>query len=547
MLAALAFLVLALDAARLETPTVDEFAHLPAGLAALTQERFDIYRENPPLARALMALPALAAGARVPPAPPLGDARDGWEAWDYGHAFMLANPERYLELFTAARAVVIALALGAALALFLWARALHGERAAAIVTSLFLLSPTLLAHAHLATTDVASTLAILACMLALRGMDRGRPALRRGVLGLALGAALLVKFTAVLLLPPLLLLLALRRGRDWRRTLTDWGVVVGVALVVINVGMRFDGSFARLDAHGFDSGLVRGVQRVLPGWLPVPLPRDYLRGFDAQQRDAEVGEFPSYLMGRWSEEGWWIYNPVALGVKTPEPFLPLLAFGFALLVARRVRLERSDLLDLVVPLGTLFLALTFFNQLDIGIRYLLPLFPFLWLVIGSVWHGAGGRLRSTLGLAVVGYYAATALWIHPGYIGYFNPTSGGPAQGHRWLADSNLDWGQDLYRVAPALEERGHTGPIALLYFGHVHPWAYGIDYALLPDEPVQAVIAASANFLLGARYVASEPSGGRVSVGPDHAAWLRDLEPVARLGSIWLFDTRDLSHDVAP
>ena len=138
-----------------------------------------------------------------------------------------------------------------------------------------------------------------------------------------------------------------------------------------------------------------------------------------------------------------------------------------------------------------------------------------------------------------GILLATALAVHPAHLAYFNPLSGGPANGQRWLLDSNLDWGQDLYRLPAALAERGVREPVKLLYFGHVDPRLYGIDSVLLPPGPAAGVIAVSVTYLMGFSYPVTAPDGGFVPVGVDHVAWLRGREPDVRLGSLWLYDLR--------
>jgi hypothetical protein len=532
--AAALFLGLALDAARRETPSIDEFAHVPAGYADLRYGRFDVYAKNPPLAKMLLALPGALTGDVRVAAP--HENPFAWGPWRYGQRFMHANAARYFDIFFRARAVVVGFALLTAALLFAWGRALFGVRGAAISTSLFLLSPTLLAHGHLATLDVPCAFAVLASAFSVRAAVR-RPQLARWLLaGAVWGVAWLVKFTAVLLLPAFAALALVARWPAWRRALGDFAALLLMALLVVNLGMGLRGSAGRLGDYAFGSDFARGLQSWLPAGLPVPLPRDYVRGFDAQMRDVERGEFPAYLRGAWSREGWGYYEAVALLVKTPEPFVAmLLACPFFL--ARR-RLERKELFAVLAPLLVVGGMMTGMNRLNVGLRYLLPVFPFLYLLIGSLF-AKPARGSAAVAALVLTYYAGTALVVHPDHLAYFNPLSGGPRNGHRWLLDSNLDWGQDLYRLPAALEARDVHEPIWLLYFGHVDPALYGIRYELLPREPVEGVIAVSVSYLMGFAYPATAPDGRLVPVRADRAAWLRDREPVARLGSIWLFDTR--------
>jgi 4-amino-4-deoxy-L-arabinose transferase-like glycosyltransferase len=406
-----------------------------------------------------------------------------------------------------------------------------------MVTTLYFLSPTVLAHGHLATIDVGCMFSIFLSVFVFQWAYREVAWWRVGLAGVAWGIALLVKFTAVLLLPVFFFLVASYRWRDWRRAVGELALLSVIAMAVINLVMGFRGSFELLGAYKFVSSFGQFVTEIIPSWLPVPLPVDYVMGFDAQTRDVEAGEFGSYLFGRWSHEGWWFYGLVALAVKEPLPFLAMLAASAWWW--RRNSLQREEALAIVVPLAVLLFFILFFNRLNIGVRYLLPVFPFLFLFFGAVWRELRQRRVQIVAAGILLYYAATLAWIHPAYLSYFNLAVGGPGNGHRVLADSNLDWGQDLYRLKPTLQKLGHHGPIGLLYFGHVHPGLYGIDYRLVPRKPFDGLLAVSVHYLLGAAYLATAPDGRMVPIGRDHLAWLRGREPVARAGSIWIYDTR--------
>lgn len=537
-LAALVFVLLCVLAARQETPTIDEFAHLPAGSAYWTQGAFSLYGKNPPLLKLWIALPVVV-DSRVT-VPPFSGNPFGWGPWTYGRAFMEANRESYFALFFRARLMVIVLGLATAALLFVWARELFGERAAAVAASLLLLSPPILAHSRLATIDAGSMLTILAtCWLVRRACRSGRAG-AFALAGAALGVALGVKFTALLILPAIGVL-ALLGPRNMARA-RGVCILLLVAWLTVNAAFGFGGTFQRLDGYRFHSRFCIGLQQRLPGALPVPLPRDYVAGFDAQKRDTEAGEeFGSYLLGEWSRRGWWYYNAVALLVKTPIHDLLLALAGTALW--RRSRIGATETWPILLPAASLVLLLSAFSRLDVGIRYLLPVFPFLHLASGPVFAERAGpgraRWRDALALAAVVAALSTSIASHPDHLAYFNAIAGGSERGHEWLVDSNLDWGQDLYRV-PAEAARLKPGaPIGLLYFGHVDPTLYGLRYNLVPPWPVRDVLAVSVNFVVGMQYLTPAPDGRWLPVSADHLAWLRSHEPVARLGSMWVYDTR--------
>ena len=366
--------------------------------------------------------------------------------------------------------------------------------------------------------------------------------------GAALGVALAVKFTALLIVPAAAILPAWTdRGRKAGagRSLALWARDVAAlalaALVVVNAAFALRGSFGRLDSYRFHSRTCAAVQRALPGAVPVPLPREFVLGFDAVRLDTEKGEFENFLLGRWSAEGWWHYNLVALAVKTPLPVLLLVLAG--ILAWRSSGAGLREAWPVLIPGASVLLLLSAFSRVNTGIRYVLPLLPFLHLAAGALFAARSGpgrfRWRDALAVLAVAATLATAVAAHPDHLMYFNPIAGGSSRGHEWLIDSNLDWGQDLYRVPSAIARLEPDGPIALLYCGHVDPALYGIDFVPAPPGPVENVIAVSVNFLAGMRYLAPAPGGKIAWVDRGHLAWLEAHEPVERLGSIWVYDTR--------
>jgi hypothetical protein len=532
----LIFLLLASHAAWVETPTNDEFAHVPAGCAYWTYGRFDLYAKNPPFWKMVMAIPVLLAGAQVPE---LRAYNPEWAPVLYGHDFLAANEERYLRLIWLTRMVTILATLGCGAVLFVWSTELFDERAAGITTLLFYLNPNILAHGHLATIDVACALTILLALFTQRWSCRRPGFWRKALAGAVWGLALATKFTAVLLLPVLLLLVLLDRRRQWRWFLADSAVLLATAWLTVNAWMAFQGTFTRLGDYSMVSGFGSSVQRALPGWLPVPLPRSYVEGFDQQKNDLEHPEwYGNYLFGTWSAKGWWYYNLVALVVKNPLPLVVLV------LVAPwfwwRWRRVDAALWEIVLPGGVLLVSMLLFNRLNIGVRYLLPLFPLALLLTSAVWHGRK-RWQPWLAGLLIGLHAVTAAVVHPAYLSYFNLAVGGPAQGHFLLLDSNLDWGQDLYRVPQALREIDHRGPVGLLYFGNVPPHLYGIEYYLPPTTPAAGVMVVSLQYLMGGSYVVVGPDGQIRPVPPGYIAWLGQYQPRVKAGTIWIFDTRDM------
>jgi tetratricopeptide (TPR) repeat protein len=226
-------------------------------------------------------------------------------------------------------------------------------------------------------------------------------------------------------------------------------------------------------------GALRRIPYEVLSRVPWPSP-DYAEGLKDVILHTESGH-PLYLLGKRSEEGWWWSSFVVIAAKTP---LPLLALGLASIVVtiRNRALWRGDLLFLFFP-AMLVLATNVSAKLGLGVRHLLPMYPF-WMIFAA-WplRGGGfpGGIFAAVGVALLlaGEVVGT-LRAHPHYIPYFNFVAGGSSGGYRILGDSNLDWGQDLSEAASRLKSWGATGAI-LCYFGTADPFAEDLAWQLLP------------------------------------------------------------------
>ncbi|MBN1385171.1 MAG: glycosyltransferase family 39 protein [Elusimicrobia bacterium] len=279
--------------------------------------------------------------------------------------------------------------------------------------------------------------------------------------GVVFGLALLSKYTGVFLIP-IYIVLGLRKlflrkikpGDLTKRFLT----VCIVGLFVLNFGYKFNNSFKPLNSFSFESRFFSKISKipVLSG-IPMPVPAPFVYGFDIQKHITEAGH-PTFLNGRRSTKGWWYYFIVAFLIKVPIPFLILLIFTVFFNPS-----ERQDKIDLLIPVLVLTLPFILFTKSNPGLRYLLPVFPFLFIYVSSLSKvfdcsdknkDASDkylRNRSRLGgitvICLLIWFGIESISIHPHYIAYFNQFIGGPENGYKYLADSNIDWGQDRFLV----------------------------------------------------------------------------------------------------
>ena len=262
-----------------------------------------------------------------------------------------------------------------------------------------------------------------------------------------------------------------------------------------------------------------------------------------------------YLHGAYSDTGWWYFFPLAMLYKTPTATLLALIAALVTWIAlprRRPTVDAWAATCFLVPLLVYSLS-AIGSHLNVGLRHVLPMYPLLFLVIGL----AAARLvtwRSTIGGVLAGVLvlglAAESLAAWPDYIAFFNVIAGGSRGGIALLADSNLDWGQDLPLLAAW--RRAHPDrPLFLSYFGMADPSAYGIARVDTPDgypfplgharawpgkEP--AYVAISATNLEGV-YASDE-------IRRLYAEVFGRKRPLARLGgSIYVYDWRGDEADI--
>jgi hypothetical protein len=339
------------------SPTQNEAGHLVAGLVQWKFGRFEVYCVNPPLVHYAAALPVMIAGYHP-----------DWINYSYestgyrsemvmGEDFIRANGERSAWLITLARWGCLPFTLAGALFCFFWSRDLWGSSTAGLI-SLFLwcFEPFLMAHAELITTDCAATsLGLGAGYVFWRWLRH--PSWRRALAaGAVLGLVQLTKTTWIVLFglwPALWLFwIGTRAGTtpapDDRpataRAATQLAVLLVLGVYVLNLGYFFDGTLTKLGDFAFKSRAFAGAvkegasgNRFAGTWLgkvPVPLPRNYLRGIDLQKKDFENRDDPSFLLGEWKNGGWWYYYLYGLSAKTSLGLQALFGLGVLTVLVR---------------------------------------------------------------------------------------------------------------------------------------------------------------------------------------------------------------------
>jgi len=557
------FSLLSITSLLQKSPTVDEPVHLFAGYSYLKWGDFRANPEHPPLAKLWAALPLMILD--------LKDSRGASPSWelipesspDSPHTVAVAGKMLFRDndadtLFFYAKLQMVFIALLMGYFIYRWSNEIFGSLGAAAALFLYCLDPNILAHSQIVHTDIAfTTLFFIGTYGFWRLLQKlSWPHLAWTALLFGLAAVTKYAYFSIFLVwgtlalwrvasrEPMQLRLGSQRVMSERWKKAAWigaiflcCLVTAYLLIWVCYGFRYDAvaggsrplSMAeQLPDHYYLRALVTGLirYRLFPeAWIYGQL---YV--FNNLQREA-------YLMGAYSERGFLLYFPIALAVKTPLPTLLLFAGSIALCVSRVEFRVRAAFL--MIPI-VIYFALGIWSRINIGLRHILPIYPFIFVLAGAT---AAELWRSKVSLKR-GSVVAFGLWSlwsmlgsYPDFLAYFNELVGGRYNGYRFLLDSNLDWGQDLKGLKRWMDDN-QVAKIQFLYFGFhdiAEPRYYGIDAVYLPGSWVASdatseakgqdsdYLAISVNHLYG-HYL-------RGARREDFVRTFRSFEPLARIG----------------
>ncbi len=515
--------------------TADEVPHLTAGYDYWVNGAYNLQPENGNFPQRWAALPLLAMKPRFPA--PDDPAVHGGDVWHVGFDVFYGLGNAPDVLLAAGRAMIALLGVATVALVFFWSRSLFGSAGGWVSLALAVFCPVLLAHAGLATSDMAAALGFTAALLAwwrlLHRLTVGRVLAAGGALGLLAVA----KFSCVLFAPIAALLVVARllhraplpvatggwhaRLRGWRRAaaLAGGGLAsVALAAIVIwaSYGFRFSaqppgasGEFLQDWDHVLmttpralvidmaDRLPPQETMQMTPGAVQKfvgfartyrLLPEAWLYGLAFVERSSRFRM--AYFAGEYRLTGWWEFFPTAFLLKTTLPALGLLLLA-ATVPLWGPRTSRWRLAWRLLPLLALLavywtFALT--SHLNIGHRHLLPTYPALYILLGITgWAAArapAGRrwLDVVVALALM-WHVSESLHARPGYLASFNELAGDPDGTHRLFIDSTLDWGQDLPGLRQWLDTHARGEKTFISYFGSGDPAFEGIKATRVADN----------------------------------------------------------------
>ncbi|OGN28443.1 MAG: hypothetical protein A3H54_03230 [Candidatus Yanofskybacteria bacterium RIFCSPLOWO2_02_FULL_41_13] len=491
---------LALSSAREDSLTFDEVPHIGAGYSYLVKHDMHLNPEHPPLVKDIAAIPLLFLNLKQ-------DAFDSsfWQEdlngqWDFGWLFLFHSGNNPDQIKNYARLPLISFFILSAILLFHWAYRLYGSKGAMIALVLFAFSPTVMAHSRFVTTDMAAVFGVLYATYRYVEYLKNPSRLNFWLAGIVFGLALLTKFSTIILVPFFLLLAIIKPG-NLRRTFAIFAV--GMIMVVwpvyyINIfnstsaeqkiytseylGQFYkqDNPLLRMVIWGSDKQLLRPLSQYVLGVMRVA----YQTGESKE----------SYFLGEVRPHGSYGYFPTVYFLKEPLAWwgLVLIVLIYQIWKLRRPSDKSSNRIrgfikyhfeEFAMLLWLLiYWGISINSSLNIGVRHILPTYPFaIILVSGQISRMIDFlRVKSKkimlAGLfsvvALLGWYVFENIHVYPYYLTYFNQVAGGPSGGYRYVADSNLDWGQDLIRFSNLVIDK-NISKIELGYFGWADPSYY--------------------------------------------------------------------------
>jgi hypothetical protein len=516
--------------------TYDEPVHIACGMEWLQWGANNCELQHPPLARVAVALGPFLKGLRL--AGSDAPSQRSMSLYDEGNAILYSDGHYWSNLTWARIGTLPFLGLLCAVT-FLWARRWFSEAAAFWAVLLLACTSPILGHAGLATNDVACAAgATLALYQFLRWLEQ--PLTERCLWwGVATALAVLCKFSNIPFLVAgyavglITLAPQVPRGA-FRRRLAQIGLAACVVFALAWATYRFTvippATFYGHQHPVIDSMLSR--RPLLHGaWnsvmtTPLPLAEPMMGMLDVVVHNA-VGH-DSYLLGQWSNSGWWYFFPVVLAVKSPIGLLVLATCGWWLVCRRwRETLWKESwqqVLTAVFPLTILLVCML--GRIDLGVRHILLAYPLLAIIGGhavtAMWRHS--RCAATAAALLAAWVVADSVRAHPDYLAHFNEFAGSHPE--KILCESDLDWGQDLDRLRRRLDQKG-IREFSIAYFGTAPLDKAGLPhYTLLSaTQPAHGYAAISLHQL-------------NIDYKKDGSfAWLKSYTPIERIGkSIDLF-----------
>ncbi len=541
--------------------TMDELAHVPSGYGYMHEQDYRLNPEHPPLLKDLSAVPLLLMDLNF------DKQFKAWKQdvngqWSMGWKFIFGsnNPTEKMIFWSRIPMILILMIFG--YYIFRWTKELFGPITALLPLFLFSFSPTFIAHGRYVTTDVGAAAAFfIATYYFIRWLKNPKKK-NLIIAGVVFGIAQLVKFSLFILIPFLGLILlvwiVVAKKRFWQYV-WKFIIILVIGYLVIFPLYQYHVLNYPPEKQVGDTEHILGSHSIPPLantiiWMAdKPILRAYsqysLGLLMVFQRTA--GGNTTFFLGEVASIAWPLYFPIVYIIKTPLA-LQILTIIALLFLAWQIRPRKysKKILPHIKKYFTeyamliflaVYWALSINSNLNIGVRHVLPTFPFTYILISGQIKRISNHIKAKkiaigfylLLTILLGWYAFSSISIFPYYLTHFNELVGGAKNGYKYVTDSNLDWGQDLKRLNNWADKNG-VEKIKVDYFGgsdvnyylgdKYEEWHSNYD----PEKAKNSYLAVSATFLQQSRAI---PAKG-FDEPTDQYMWLYRYEPVAVIGN---------------
>ena len=477
---------------------VDEVPHIGAGYSYLEKGDMRLNPEHPPLAKDLAGIPLLFLNLKQDVFNTAFWQTDINGQWEFGRRLIFNSGNDADQIKHFARLPILLFFILSAVLIFKWARRLYGNLGAIIALILFSFSSTVMAHSRFVTTDMAALFGVLLATYFFINYLKNRTIKNLVIAGLVFGVALLCKFSTVLLVPFFLLLALIYPARARLKTIlfTLLIFVIGTVVVLWPVYyLNVRNLPPEKQQQETEYILTSVYQKISPSLALVvkasgqpilrPLAHYSLGLLRVLHQNVEPHNV--FFLGDVLFRGSHFYFPVVYFLKEPLAWwglvlIALLMLGWQLKkpskesFSRGLQFLKNHFEEFAMLLWLVIYWVTSINSsLNIGVRHLLPTYPFAILLVSGQIAKIVKKARENFNFKskaliftvffLLSWYVVENIKVYPLYLTYFNQVAGGPSGGYRYVTDSNLDWGQDLIRFSDWVK-KNNIPKIEFDYFG---------------------------------------------------------------------------------
>ena len=533
-----------------KSPICDEVSHhIASGYSYVKVGDYRMNPSSPVLIRAMMGVPLLFMDLSIP------TDHVSWQTNDspvFGHLFLYEYNDNADKIVFLSRIPILILSCILALLLYAWARKLYGPGAGMFALFLYTFSPNVLGNSGVAMTDIGGSLFIFLSVFTFWFFLKQKCTSRLILSGIAFGLAQSAKHSAVILLPILALVTIAdifvskeRGGKIYAlKGIKELFLILVIGMVTLwgMYGFEFKPLLENAPDIAEKADYIRAFVGKIPfinkdavgDWavycaenVPIPL-SSFIVSLLGVIHQVQVGVQPLFLWGKPYMGGIKWYYIFLFLIRVPLAFIILITYSIVLAIfKKRTVVKFMDNFAVILPIFMLLFAVSM-SKLQGGIRYLLPIFPFLFIWVSDSinveFRKKAGRIFKYCFLSViVVWYASTSIMIRPHYLAYFNELVGGPG-GEVYKISPDMDWGQDLELVSRYMEEN-NIDEIKMWYFGTADPSYYGMNFKELTPEDIKA--PSNHVYVISARNL-------------PHVEWTDRYQPTDKAGySIFIYDLR--------